>query len=169
MSRSVTARSAVASVSTSGVFETAIPRALAASTSMLLKPTPKLATSFARRGSVASTSSVTLSVTVVSRASALRRASCRPSTVERPVLRIEARVELAGERLMHRLGEAAGHHHDRTRAHVPTVTRFDMPPSTRAVVLPRSAGLDTMVIPAPRMISTFSAALSPKARMIAPA
>ncbi len=88
---------------------------------------------------------------------------------QRSVLRIEARVELAGERLMHRLGEAAGHHHDRTRAHVPTVTRFDMPPSTRAAVLPRSAGLDTTVIPAPRMISTFSAALSPKARMIAPA
>ena len=42
------AKSAVVSVSTPGVFVTGIFRALAAATSILLKPTPKFATTFKR-------------------------------------------------------------------------------------------------------------------------
>ncbi len=67
------AMSAVSSVSTSGVLVTVSPRALAASMSMLLKPTPKFAMILARSGSTASTSAVTLSVTVGSRPSASRK------------------------------------------------------------------------------------------------
>ena len=79
MSSNVRAVSAVASVSTSGVLDTASPRALAASVSMWLNPTPKLARILARRGSTDSTSAVSLSVTVQRRASALRNASRSPS------------------------------------------------------------------------------------------
>ena len=67
--------SAVASVRTSGVFDTASPRALAAAVSMWLKPTPKLASIRARRGSALRTSAVSRSVTVQSSASAVRSAS----------------------------------------------------------------------------------------------
>ncbi len=88
---------------------------------------------------------------------------------ERPVLGVEAGIELPRERLVHRLGQPPGDDHDGTGSHVRTGTRFDMPPSTFAAVDPRSAGLGTTVMPASFMISTFSAALSPNARMIAPA
>ena len=61
--------SAVASVSTSGVLPTGMPRSLAASRSMLSVPTARLATAFTL-GAASSRSPSTRSVTVVSSASA---------------------------------------------------------------------------------------------------
>ena len=81
MNMSITASSAVSSVRTSGVLVTTTPRCFAAATSMLLNPTPKLARMRVFKGSVASTSAVMRSVTVHSRASAVRSACARPATL----------------------------------------------------------------------------------------
>ena len=61
--------SAVASVSTSGVFETAMPASLAASMSILEKPTPTLAIIRTRRPSTCNIPAAIRSLTVGTRAS----------------------------------------------------------------------------------------------------
>src|SRR4051794_16257317 len=77
-SRSANARSAVASVSTSGVLPTGIPRAAAASTSMLSVPTAMFAIA-RRRGAASSTAASTRSVTSVRRPSTSRARATRSS------------------------------------------------------------------------------------------
>ena len=75
ISRSDIAISAVQSVSTDGVFDTVMPNSFAASISIWLKPTPKLAIILAVLPSTLNTSRVTLSVTVGMNTSQFLRAS----------------------------------------------------------------------------------------------
>ncbi len=73
--------SAVSSVSTFGVLVTVMPRAMAAATSMLSTPLPKLAISFSRISGWLRMSAVISSETVGTRMSAARTASASLSGV----------------------------------------------------------------------------------------
>ena len=161
--------SAVASVSTSGVLETASPRAFAAFTSMWLKPTPKLAEDL--------------------RPERLRRQHLGGELVghggQERVGGPERLLQLVRrERLVVRV-ERARRSPSATSASTSagsfrvTTTTGRLTPSPRflragrasafATVVPSSAGLGATVRPSDRMISAFSAAVSPNAEMMAPA
>jgi hypothetical protein len=89
---------------------------------------------------------------------------------ERTIIPIEPDFEVLTQLFFHRTGEAPGDDHGRAHCHF-TATGFrdDRLASAAATVDPSSAGLGATVRPAVRMISAFSAAVSPKAEMIAPA
>src|SRR5215218_5221462 len=86
------------------------------------------------------------------------------------IVAVESGVEVAGQLLLDNRRQPARHHHRDAVGHfTATVVRWDRLARAAATVLPSSAGLGATVRPAVRMISAFSAAVSPKAEMMAPA
>src|SRR5438093_768900 len=107
---------------------------------------------------------------------AMRPNPMRPSVLplrrrERVVVRVEAGVELAGDLLLHGARQAPGDDHmGAGRTHRLAIARRGGSLATAcATVAPSSDGLGATINPAERMISAFSAAVSPKAEMMAPA
>jgi hypothetical protein len=92
------------------------------------------------------------------------------SRTERTIIPVEPNFEVLTQLFFHRSGKPPGDDDGRTGCHF-TATGFrdDRLARAAATVDPSSAGLGATVRPAVRMISAFSAAVSPNAEMIAPA
>ena len=110
------AMSAVASVSTSGVFETASPRALAAFDVDVVEADAEVRqrSSRAERLGAEHLGGELVGHGGQERVGGPQRV-LQPSGAERPVVAVEPGVEVALQLLLHRRGQPAGHHHDWAR------------------------------------------------------
>ena len=94
----------------------------------------------------------------------------KPRRAQRTIIPVEFGVEVPAEFLLDLGWQSPSDYHRGTGGHfTPTLVREGRFERAAATVEPSSAGLGATVRPAVRMISAFSAAVSPKAEMIAPA